>query len=125
LITGKIRKGRVLFKIEQSISYCNITVFFAMGRTIPTANMMIQIETDAFLRSYGKGLSGKQEQRALYDILQLCKKHTQACGQAVRLVPFHGILMSLMLEQEKQLRKLTDEMTALSSNSSIERVSSF
>jgi hypothetical protein len=46
----------------------------------------------------------KLEQRALYDVLQLCKKHTQACGQAVRLVPFHGILMSLMLEQEKQLR---------------------
>jgi hypothetical protein len=118
----EIRKGRALFKIEQSISYCKITVLFAMGRTIPTANMMIQIETDAFLRSYGKGLSGKLEQRALYNLLQLCKKHTQACGQAVRLVPFHGILMSLMLEQEKQLRKLTDEMTALSSNSSLEGV---
>ncbi len=95
-----------------------------MGRTIPTANMMIQIETDAFLRSYGKGLSGKMEQRALYNVLQLCKKHTQACGQAVRLVPFQGILMSLMLEQEKQLRKLVDEMAALSSSSSLQGVSS-
>ena len=49
-----------------------------MGRTIPTANMLIQEEIDAFLRSYGKGLSGKVDQRALYDILQLSKKHTQA-----------------------------------------------
>ena len=95
-----------------------------MGRTIPTANMMIQIEIDAFIRSYGKGLSGKLEQRALYDILQLCKKHTQACGQGVRLVPFHGILMSLILEQEKQLRKLTDEVTVLSSNSLFQGVAS-
>jgi hypothetical protein len=88
-----------------------------MGRTIPTANMLIQMEIDSFLRSYGKGLSGKMEQKALYDILQLSKKHTQACGQDVRLVPFHGILMSLMLEQEKQLRKLTEEMTRVSENS--------
>jgi hypothetical protein len=89
-----------------------------MGRTIPTANMLIQQEIDAFIKSYGKGLSGKLEQRALYDILQLCKKHTQACGQAVRLVPFHGILMSLMLEQQKQLRKLTDEIMQSTANSS-------
>jgi hypothetical protein len=89
-----------------------------MGRTIPTANMLIQVEIDAFLRSYGRGLSGKVEQRALYDILQLCKKHTQACGQAVRLVPFHGILLSLMLEQEKQLRKLNDELSSSSKEAS-------
>jgi len=94
-----------------------------MGRTIPTANMLIQIEIDAFLRSYGKMLSGKPDQRALYDILQLSKKHAHACGQAVRLVPFHGILMSLILEQEKQLLKLIDEMTALSLNSSLPEVS--
>ena len=89
-----------------------------MGRTIPTANMLIQVEIDAFLRSYGRGLSGRVEQRALYDILQLCKKHTQACGQAVRLVPFHGILLSLMLEQEKQLRKLNDELSSSSKEAS-------
>jgi predicted component of type VI protein secretion system len=87
-----------------------------MGRTIPTANMLIQQEIGAFLRSYGKGLSGKLEQRALYDILQLCKKHTQACGQAVRLVPFQAILMSLMLEQQKQLRKLIEEVAELSAD---------
>ena len=87
-----------------------------MGRTIPTANMLIQEEIDAFLRSYGKGLSGKVDQRALYDILQLSKKHTQACGQAVRRVPFQGILMSLMLEQQKQLGRLTDEIMALAPN---------
>lgn len=84
-----------------------------MGRTIPTANMLIQEEIDTFLRTYGKGLSGKLEQKTLYDLLQLSKKHTQACSQAVRLVPFHGILMSLMLEQQKQLKFLTDEIASL------------
>jgi hypothetical protein len=56
-------------KIAQSITYCKLTVFFAMGRTIPTANMLIQVESDAFIRSYGKGHSGKREREALYDIL--------------------------------------------------------
>ncbi len=78
--------------------------------------MLIQEEIDTFLRTYGKGLSGKLEQKALYDLLQLSKKHTQACSQAVRLVPFHGILMSLMLEQQKQLKFLTDEIASLAGN---------
>ncbi|MGI0084497.1 MAG: hypothetical protein ACREBQ_05390 [Nitrososphaerales archaeon] len=79
--------------------------------------MLIQEEANAFLRTYGKGLSGKREQEALYDLLQLCKKHTQACSQAVRLVPFHGMLMSLLLEQRKWLEILIYEFRSLSNNS--------
>jgi hypothetical protein len=85
-----------------------------MGRTIPTATMLIEHEIDLCLRSYGKGLSGKHEQKELYDILQLSKKHTQACGQAVRLVPFHSVLMSILIEQQKQLASLVDEISRFS-----------
>jgi len=86
-----------------------------MGRTIPTASMMIQEEIDLFLRTFGKGLSHSHELevKTLYNVLQHSKKHTQACGQAVRLVPFHSILMSLLLEQQKQLESLVDEVNAL------------
>ena len=90
-----------------------------MGRTIPTATMLIQEEIDLFLRTYGKGLSGERERDALYNILQVCKKHTQVCGQAVRLVPFHSILMSLILEQQKRLVLLTDEIMALAPNETL------
>ena len=83
-----------------------------MGRTIPTATMLIQDEIDRFLRNYGSGL-GKLEKESLYNTLQLSKKHTQAIGQAVRRVPFHAILMSLLLEQQKQLLLLTDQVAAL------------
>ena len=75
--------------------------------------MLIQEEIDIFQRSYGRGLSGEREREALYNLLQQCKKHTQACSQAVRLVPFHAIIMSLMLEQQKQLGVLTEEITIL------------
>ena len=85
----------------------------AMGRTIPTANMLIQEEIDSFLRTYGDGLSSKHGRQDLYNLLQLCKKHTQACSQAVRLVPFHAILMSLILEQQKQLLALIEETSTL------------
>lgn len=90
-----------------------------MGRTIPTATMLIQEEIDLFLRTYGKGLSSEREREALYNILQVCKRHTQACGQAVRLVPFHAILMSLILEQQKQLGQLTDELMSLAPNDAL------
>lgn len=33
--------------------------------------------------------------------------------RAVRLVPFHAILMSVILEQQKQLARLTCEITSL------------
>ena len=84
-----------------------------MGRTIPTATMLIQEEIDLFLGTYGEGLSGKRERELLYDTLQSCKRHTQACSQAVRLVPFHAILMSLILEQQKQLHAMIDEVSAI------------
>ena len=78
--------------------------------------MLIQEEIDLFLRSYGRGLSGEREKESLYDLLQLCKKHTQACSQAVRLVPFHAIIMSLILEHQKQLGVLIDEIMTLARN---------
>ena len=84
-----------------------------MGRTIPTATMLIQEEIDLFIRTYGKGLSSEREKEALYNVLQTCKKHMPACNQAVRLVPFHAILMSVVLEQEKQLKELVDEFSIL------------
>jgi len=82
-----------------------------MGRTIPTATMLIEYEIDVCLRSFGKGLSGKHELKTLYDILQFSRKHTQACGQSVRLVPFHAILMSILLEQQKQLASIVDQVS--------------
>jgi hypothetical protein len=76
--------------------------------------MLIQQEIDIFLRSYGKGLSGKHEANKLYDTLQFSKKHTQACGQAVRRVPFHAILMSILVEQQKQLVTMIEEISEFS-----------
>jgi hypothetical protein len=75
--------------------------------------MLIQEEIDLFLGTYGEGLSGKRERELLYRLLQSCKRHTQACSQAVRLVPFHAILMSLILEQQKQLCAMIDEVSAI------------
>jgi hypothetical protein len=76
--------------------------------------MLIQEEADLFLRTYGRGLSGKYERKALYDLLQRCNKHTQACSQAVRLVPFQAVLMSLILEQQKEILALIEETSTLS-----------
>jgi len=75
--------------------------------------MLIEHEINLCLRSYGKGLSGKHELNNLYNVLQFSKKHTQACGQAVRRVPFHSVLMSILLEQQKQLVTIIDQITPL------------
>lgn len=80
--------------------------------------MLIQQEIDLIMRTYAKGLSG-QSKETLYNALQLSKKHTQACSQAVRLIPMHAILMSIVLEQQKQLRWLTEEIMDLTRNRGI------
>jgi len=80
-----------------------------LGRTIPTANMQIEQEIAFILKRYGRALD-THEREVLNGYLQLSKKHTQACSQAVRRVPIHGVLMAIIFEQEKQLRNLTNEI---------------
>ncbi|MGH2639233.1 MAG: hypothetical protein ACRDF4_08155 [Rhabdochlamydiaceae bacterium] len=89
-------------------NYCNITVTIALGRTIPSARMLIELEITRVMHSYGKELS-HSDKELLNNALQLSKKHVDAFGESVRLVPMQAILISILLEQERQLQFLLSQ----------------
>ena len=84
----------------------------SMGRTIPTGTMLIESEISRFLQYYGSGL-GKCQKEELYNIFQSAKRQTTAIGFAAPRVPFHPILMTILLERQKLLRELEEKITQL------------
>ncbi|MHB8566219.1 MAG: hypothetical protein ACYC7D_03610 [Nitrososphaerales archaeon] len=77
-----------------------------MGRTIPSFRMVIDSETSRVMRSYGKKLENKKDRVRLNYLLNLSKRHSHACSEAVRIFPMQSILMALLLERQKALDKL-------------------
>lgn len=82
--------------------------------------MMIDQEINRVLKTYGSALE-RNEKRSLAEILDLSKRHSDACSEAVRLVPMHAIMMTVLLEREKILLKLMQEVDELSSGESSEK----
>ena len=80
-----------------------------MGRTIPSFEMIIGQEINRMMRTFGKKLS-KEEKNLLYRTLQCSEYYSFACSKAVKLIPMRSILMAIVLEHEKKIRSLTQEI---------------
>jgi hypothetical protein len=79
-----------------------------MGRTLPTANMAALLEEERW-RDFRRAL--RREDRELFDDLWVSAKHHIQAGQfAGSLVPFHAMLLSMMLEVKKENRALQREL---------------
>ena len=66
--------------------------------------MVIDSEVNRLASAYGSKLARK-EKLELKSILELSKRHTHACSEAVRLFPFEAVLLAVLLEREKMLLK--------------------
>jgi hypothetical protein len=84
-----------------------------MGRTIPSFRMIMDQEIDRVLRTYGKKLPSKRERGELGEVLELSKRHSHACSEAVRLIPMHAILLAIVLEQEKMINQMDKDISRL------------
>ena len=78
-----------------------------MGRTIPSFRMVIDSETTRVMRSYGKNLEDKRDKLRLNELLNLSKRHSHACSEAVRIFPIQSILMAVLLERQKLLENFS------------------
>jgi hypothetical protein len=72
--------------------------------------MVIGQEIDRVMRTFGKGLSSKKEKEILNEALQLCEHYSYACSKAVKLVPMRSILMAIILDHEKSLQSMLEEI---------------
>jgi|GEM_PF-2396485 hypothetical protein len=89
-----------------------------MGRTIPSFRMVMDQEIDRIMKTYGKKLPSKKEREELYEVLQLSKRHSHSCSEAVRLVPMHAMLLAIILEQGKMIKQIEKYISSKSSKTS-------
>ena len=75
-----------------------------MGRTVPTYRMASESLFQSW-SDYRRALS--QEDREAFDRLSdKVRMHASACSVAAFLDPLEGALLSILLEQEKELERL-------------------
>jgi len=82
-----------------------------MGRTLPTASMLIQQEEQSFAR-YRRALR-RSDQVALDDLFASAHQHMAAAQYAAHALPFEVLLLSMLLEEHKEVLHLRQQMDVL------------
>jgi hypothetical protein len=78
-----------------------------MGRTLPTFNTYLEAEYDSW-RSYRRALR-KEDQEAFDALFRAAKQHVAESSYAVRAIPFEAMVLSILLEHEKAILKLSEK----------------
>jgi hypothetical protein len=81
-----------------------------MGRTLPTFSMILDGEIEQW-RSFRRAL--RREDQASFDrLFVMAKRHMAEAAFAARPVPFDTLVMTILLEQQKEIERLSDEIRA-------------
>jgi hypothetical protein len=75
-----------------------------MGRTLKTINQLIQQEEQAFM-NFRRTLR-RSDQLVFDELFAGAKKHIAAISQANHALPFEAILLAMLLEQAKEIKRL-------------------
>jgi uncharacterized membrane protein len=82
-----------------------------MGRTVPTFNMFLNEEIAGW-SGFRRAL--RAEDRLVFDrLFVFARQHMAEAAAAARPVPFDAMVMSVLLEQQKELERLRGELEAL------------
>lgn len=75
-----------------------------MGRTLPTFTRIIDSEIESWSK-YKRGLR-KEDQEIFEDLFRAARIHLAENFYAMRTIPFESIVISMLIEQRKLIRKL-------------------
>ena len=78
---------------------------FVLGKTVPSFRMMLESEI-AGRKEFVKALPNNSDKEAFEEIMNYCQSNTMAAGAAVRPIVSEAKFMSILLAQEKELRKI-------------------
>jgi tellurite resistance protein len=79
-----------------------------MGRTVPTFRVALE---EAIKRWDGYRRALRLEERDAFDrMMDACKLHSSASGQAVRPEPLEAMLVSILLEHQRRLEAFEAEL---------------
>ena len=75
-----------------------------MGRTLPSVTQVFLHEQESFLR-FRRALR-RSDQKALDDLFAAAHKHLAAAAYASHALPFEVFLLSMLLEEHKQVLRM-------------------
>lgn len=79
-----------------------------MGRTVATSTQLVLEEIERWGK-FRRALR-KEDQEALDELLTAAKFHSAAAAYASRVVPFETMLVSMLIEQQKQIKVLRERL---------------
>jgi hypothetical protein len=82
-----------------------------MGRTLPSITQAFLAEQQSLAR-YRRALR-RADQEALDELLAGARHHLAAAAYASHLLPFEILLLSMLLEEHKQVRRLRQQVETL------------
>jgi hypothetical protein len=82
-----------------------------MGRTLPSATVVFMQEEAAFAR-FRRALR-RSDQLALDDLFVSARQHLAAAQYASHALPFEVFLLSMLLEEHKEVMKLREQMEGI------------
>jgi hypothetical protein len=85
-----------------------------MGRTLPSATVVFMQEEAAFAR-FRRALR-RSDQLALDDLFVSARQHLAAAQYASHALPFEVFLLSMLLEEHKEVMKLREQMEGILSS---------
>jgi len=85
-----------------------------MGRTLPSATVVFMQEEAAFGR-FRRALR-RSDQLALDDLFVSARQHLAAAQYAAHALPFEVFLLSMLLEEHKEVMKLRERVEAFAPN---------
>jgi hypothetical protein len=83
-----------------------------MGRTLPSITQTYIQEQEAFSR-FRRALR-RSDQIALDDLFASARKHLSAAAYAAHALPMETFLLSMLLEQHKEIMRLRQQIAELS-----------
>ncbi len=81
-----------------------------MGRTVPTFTNLIDNEIASWSK-FRRGLR-KKDQEIFDSMFRACRMHLAENFYAMRTIPFESIIISIALEQHKEIQNLKDQLLA-------------
>jgi hypothetical protein len=79
-----------------------------MGRTLPTFTGIIDSEIESWSK-YKRGLR-KEDQEIFEDLFRAARIHLAENFYAMRTIPFESIVISMLIEQRKLIKKLEQKL---------------
>ncbi len=87
-----------------------------MGKTVESCRLALEREIQSW-NGFHKSLRN-DEREAFEQLMDACRNHASAGGNATRPVLFEAMAMSILLAQQKKIAKLEKELNALKQSAS-------